>query len=155
MYFASRSLLLERPFTRGLRHIEDTDWLLRALRHPQAQVGAVEEPLSIYYNYKVGTRESETTPWRFTLEWAIENHHLFTRRAFPYFVGRFCLSARRSGERFSTFLMLLRVAGRYGTLTPRVAAHFAAYWFLSDGTLKSLREKINALTGSPRGAAAR
>lgn len=142
MYFASRQLLTEVPFTKGLRYIEDSDWLLRATRHPQLKIGFVEEPVSIYHNFKAGTRESELTPWRIPFEWAITNHVLFTRRAFPFFIGRLCISARRAKEPISTFFLLLGTARRYGMLTPKVVAFFVAYWSFSDSTLRKLRKML-------------
>ena len=139
IYFMSRALVLEIPFTTGLRHIEDSDWLLRMARHPGVQVGAVEQPLSIYYNMKTGNRESETTPWHHPLQWAVRNHTLFSRRAFPFFVARLCVNARKAGEPIYIFFHLLAKARKYGDLTPRVIAYFFAYWFLPDDALKSLR----------------
>ncbi len=139
MYFMSRALALAVPFTPGLRHVEDSDWLLRMSLHPQVIVGAVEETLSIYYNLKDGTRESETTPWKHPLAWALTNHTLFTRKAFPYFIARLCINAKRSCEPMSVFFALLSHASRYGRMTPKILSYFFAYWFLSDDLLKSLR----------------
>jgi glycosyltransferase involved in cell wall biosynthesis len=139
MYFMSRSLVLEIPFTKGLRHIEDSDWLLRMSRHPAIQLSAVEQPLSIYYNLKSGGRESETTPWNHPLDWAVKNHALFTRRAFPFFVARLCVNARRAGEPLSILFLLLAKSRHYGNLSPRALSYFLAYWFVPDNALKSLR----------------
>jgi glycosyltransferase involved in cell wall biosynthesis len=150
MYFMSRALALEIPFTKGLRHVEDSDWLLRMSRHPSIIIGAVQQPLSIYYNLKDGTRESETTPWNHPLNWAMQNHGLFTRRAFPFFVARLCLNARRSGEPLSVFFLLLNAARRYGRMTPRVLSYFIAYWFLPSDTLRTMRRVVKSATkGAP------
>jgi glycosyltransferase involved in cell wall biosynthesis len=139
MFFMSRALALEVPFTRGLRHVEDSDWLLRATRHPQIQVGCVDRPLSIYYNYGDGKRESEVTPWQHPLKWAIDNHALFTRRAFPFYIARIGVNARRSGESVLVLLHLMRAAWRYGTFNVKVLGYFLAYWFLPDYTLRKMR----------------
>lgn len=147
MYFMSRALCLEIPFTKGLRHIEDSDWLLRVTRHPQMQVAGVEEALSIYYNLKSGDRESETTPWRHPLAWAVANHAFFTRKAFPYFVARLCLNARRAGEPFSVFLHLLRTARQYGKLSPRVCCVFLAYWLVPAEALRRWRNALHRTLG--------
>jgi glycosyltransferase involved in cell wall biosynthesis len=150
MYFMSRALVLEVPFTKGLRHVEDTDWLLRMARHPAVQVAAVAEPLSIYYNLKSGNRESETTPWRHPLNWAVQRPQLFTRRAFPFFVARLCVNARRAGEPLSILLHLLSQARKYGDLTPRSLSYFLAYWFLPDDALKSLRRAARRIVDAVR-----
>jgi glycosyltransferase involved in cell wall biosynthesis len=147
MYFMSRRLALEVPFTKGLRHVEDSDWLLRMAHHPQVAVGAVPQALSIYYNLKDGSRESETTPWAHPLKWATQNHSLFTRRAFPYFLARLCINARRAGEPIYVFFFLLGQARRFGSVTPKVLVYFVAYWFFPPDTLKILRSSLRRVTG--------
>ena len=139
MFFMSRALCLEVPFTKDLRHLEDSDWLLRATQHPLIQVGAVDEPLSIYYNLNDGQRESEVTPWQHPLRWAVDNHSLFTRRAFPFYVARIGVHARRAGEPLGVLVQLLRTAHRYGALNAKAVAYFLAYWFLPVHTLRRLR----------------
>jgi glycosyltransferase involved in cell wall biosynthesis len=139
MYFMSRALVLEIPFTKGLRHVEDTDWLLRMARHPSVQIASVAEPLSIYYNLKTGNRESETTPWNHPLSWAIDRPELFTRKAFPFFAARLCVNARKAGEPLSVLMHLFSQARKYGDISCRSFSYFLAYWFLPDGALKSLR----------------
>lgn len=146
IYFMSRALAIAVPFTKGLRHVEDSDWLLRMAKHPLVQVGAVEELGSIYYNLKEGSRESETTPWAHPLKWAIENHTLFTPRAFPFFVARLCLNARRAGEPISVLFYLLNTARRYGTLTPKVLSYFMAYWFFPADSLRTARSTARSWT---------
>jgi glycosyltransferase involved in cell wall biosynthesis len=138
MFFMSRSLALEVPFKRGLRHVEDSDWLLRATRHPAIQVGAVDQALSIYHNINNGLRESEITPWQHPLRWAIENHILFSRRAFPFYVARIGIQARKAGEPVSVLLHLMRTARCYGSLNPKNIAYFCAYWFIPDQVLRRL-----------------
>ena len=123
---------------RGLRHIEDTDWLLRAMSHPQIKVAVVPEVLSVYNN-KDGDRESKLTPWGVPLAWAKTHHYLFTRRAFPFYIARLCLDASRAGEPLSTFVGLLWLATRYGRMNGRVLGYFLAYSFVSDENLKRLR----------------
>ncbi len=142
MYFFSRALGLAVPFTKGLRHVEDSDWLLRVSHCPGVVIRPVEECLSIYYNYKSGDRESETTPWRFALSWGMANHSLFTRKSFPYFVARLCVNARRSGESITILWFLLKSAKIHGKFTPKVLAYFFCYWFIPPGMLRNIRTKI-------------
>jgi glycosyltransferase involved in cell wall biosynthesis len=147
MYFFSRALGLAVPFTKGLRHVEDSDWMLRMSQLPGVVVCPVEACLSIYYNYKDGARESETTPWRFALEWGMKNHELFTHKAFPYFVARLCVNARRSGESPAVLWLLLKAAKKYGNLTPKVIAYFLSYWIVSPGMLRDMRMKFGRHPG--------
>ena len=141
-FFVSKALLDQVPFTAGLRYLEDTDWLLRATRLPSTQVSVVSQVLSVYYNLKDGSRESELTPWRVPLEWAKAHHDLFTAKAFPFYVARLCVNARRAKAPAHTFLTLLTVAFRYGRVTPKALAYFLAYWLASDGSLKRLKTKL-------------
>jgi glycosyltransferase involved in cell wall biosynthesis len=143
MFFMSRALCLEVPFTTGLRHVEDSDWLLRATQHPGLQIGAVDEPLSIYYNLNDGHRESEVTPWENPLRWAIDNHNLFSRRAFPFYIARIGINARKAGEPLGVLLLLIKTARRYGAFNAKTLAYFLAYWFLHDHTLRRLRGAFN------------
>lgn len=140
MFFMSRALCLAVPFTRHLRHLEDADWLLRAMRHPGVQIGAVEAPLSIYYNLNDGSRESEVIPWEQPLRWAVQNHDLFTRRAFPFYMARIGVQARRAGAPFSVLVHLMQTAARYGSLNAKGVGYFLAYWFLPVHTLRRLRQ---------------
>jgi glycosyltransferase involved in cell wall biosynthesis len=139
MFFMSRALCIEVPFTAGLRHVEDSDWLLRATRHPHLQVGAVDQALSIYYNLDDGQRESETTPWEYPMRWAVDNHDLFTRRAFPFYVARIGINARKAGAPFRVLLYLIGTARRYGNVNSKALTYFFAYWFLPSHTLRRLR----------------
>jgi glycosyltransferase involved in cell wall biosynthesis len=138
MYLASRTLMVAVPFTKGLRHIEDTDWLLRVTGHPNISIVAVPDALSIYNNVCTGERESETTPWRQPLEWGIANHALFSRRAFPFFVARLCVNARRSRDGIFSFCYLFYTASRYGSITPKVILFFISYSLFSTEALKKL-----------------
>lgn len=139
MFFMSRELCMEIPFTAGLRHVEDSDWLLRATQHPHIQVGCVEQALSIYYNLDDGKRESEVTPWEYPMRWAVDNHDLFTRRAFPFYIARIGINARRAGEPLSVLLFLMKQARRYGAFNAKAFTYFLAYWFLPSDTLRRLR----------------
>jgi glycosyltransferase involved in cell wall biosynthesis len=139
MFFMSRALCMEIPFTSGLRHVEDSDWLLRATQHPKIQVGSVDQPLSIYYNLNDGKRESEITPWEYPMRWAVDNHDLFTRRAFPFYVARISVNARRAGEPLGVLLFLIKQASLYGKLNAKALSYFLAYWFFPTDTLRRLR----------------
>jgi glycosyltransferase involved in cell wall biosynthesis len=145
-FFGSTTLLLEVPFTAGLRHIEDTDWLLRAMSHPQIKVAVVPEVLSVYNNNKDVARESKLTPWGVPLAWAKTHHHLFTGRAFPFYIARLCLDARRARQPLSTFVGLLWLAWRYGSVNGKVLGYFLAYSLVSDENLKRLRKLTKLFT---------
>lgn len=145
MFFMSRALCLEVPFTSGLRHVEDSDWLLRAMQHPRIEIGAVDRPLSIYYNLDDGKRESEVTPWEKPLQWAVENHALFTHRAFPFYVARIGINARKAGSSIGVLFHLIGTARRYGDVNAKTLAYFLAYWFVPSDTLRRMRSSLRSM----------
>ena len=49
-WLVRRDFLLEVPFTRGQKLLQDLDWLLHAYQHPAMRVAFVEEPLTIFHN---------------------------------------------------------------------------------------------------------
>jgi glycosyltransferase involved in cell wall biosynthesis len=136
-WFASRQLLVEVPFTSGLKHNEDMDWLLRAMSHPQAMFGAVAAALSIY-NRVSGSGESGGVPWESGYKWAVANRHLFTRAAFACFMARLCVNARRGKNSLSGFRTLFATAWRYGSCTPNFIGRFLAYSLFPEDFLRKL-----------------
>jgi len=141
-FFMDRELLEEVPFTTGLRHIEDSDWMLRAMQTTGVRVAAVPEVLSIYNNIPTGNRESETTPWLYAYNWALRNRSLFSARAFPYYMALLCTSARAQHSSISVFFRLFRAARTQGSLEFQSALRFFASCFIPRPLLKSLAAKL-------------
>jgi glycosyltransferase involved in cell wall biosynthesis len=150
-YFVSRQLALEVPFTKGLRHIEDIDWLLRLAHNPKTVIGAVPDSLVIYNNFPVQGRESRNFPWRVFYEFARDNRELFTPQAFSLFIAKTVVPlAKSGGATWPELLELLWAAMSRGSMHPRVLFFFLASGFFSSEAKRKVRELL-----SPRARKAR
>jgi glycosyltransferase involved in cell wall biosynthesis len=127
-FFASRRLLLEVPFTKGLRHMEDIDWMLRATAHPATQIAAVPEPMVIYNDPNVPNRESKNVPWTVWLNWVVANRSLLTPRAFSLYISKHCVRAAKEGkEPFRVFCHLFLTALVLGSMSFACLTSFLAW----------------------------
>jgi glycosyltransferase involved in cell wall biosynthesis len=127
-FFASRQLLLDVPFTKGLRHMEDIDWLLRAMAHPATQVAAVPEPMVIYNDPNVPNRESKNVPWTVWLNWVVANRRLLTPRAFSLYISKHCVRAAKEGkEPLGVFIHLFLTALVLGSMSFACLTSFLAW----------------------------
>ena len=59
-----RDFLLEVPFTKGLKVLQDLDWLLRGYGHQRMRVVFIAEPLTIFHNDQARHRVSKRIDWR-------------------------------------------------------------------------------------------
>jgi glycosyltransferase involved in cell wall biosynthesis len=120
----SRELLREVPFR--LRRHNDVDWLLRATAVKGAQVEFVpeQEPLGIWNMDIDRPRISNTSQWRFSLDWIRKNRHLVTPRAYAAFVLIWASSTAARGRDWRGFWSLTWDAFRSGQPTLiQVVAH--------------------------------
>jgi len=144
-YMASRALMLDVPFTKGLRHLEDLDWLLRATHDPRTRIAAVAEPLAVYNNVASASRESESVPWQLFYGWSINQRHLFTPLAFSLFTVRGVVPrARTAGASWRVRLHLLGAALLLGTFSFSTIMFFLASNFFSNETKRKVREMISS-----------
>ncbi len=101
-WLVRRHFMLEVPFTRGLKVLQDLDWLLRAYPHPQMTVVFVPEPLTIFHNEQTRQRVTRRVDWQYCHNWAIRNRHLFTAKAFAFFLVIYCINpAAQQGASWS------------------------------------------------------
>jgi hypothetical protein len=127
-WFLSRTLLLELPFTKALKGLQDIDWLLRASSHLQLQVAWVPEPLAVFHNSTTSSRVGSGIDWEFSYEWAMKNKDLFTREAIGFFLVIYCLNpAARCRAPWPTLVSILRDCQTYGKLTPRLWVLISLY----------------------------
>ena len=141
-FFASRIMFEEVPFCKGLKMLQDTDWLLRAGTHPQASFEVIPEPLVTYY--ADGRPSVSGNPdWKYRYNWAHENRQLFTKRAFSFFLATYCVHrAAKQGEPFGVFLKLFGECAFRGSPTLNCLAICFVYWFIPDTLRQNLRETI-------------
>jgi len=116
-----RDFLLEVPFTKGLKMLQDLDWLLHGYPHPRMRVLFVDEPLTIFHNEHARQRVAKRTDWQHSLQWAMGNRLLFTRKAFGFFLVVDCINrAAQQGVSWSELQGLLKKVQRYGKITPKL-----------------------------------
>jgi len=139
----SKALLLKIPFIKGLRMIDDWDWLLRATADEQTKIGVVEEPLSVYNNFDVGVREFRIGSWEPLYLWGMANRKLLSPKAFSFFVVTHCAArARQSRASFRVLLYLLATALLLGSLSPRPILYFVGYTLIPEPKRRAIRKWI-------------
>jgi glycosyltransferase involved in cell wall biosynthesis len=141
--FISKALLLKIPFTKGLKYVEDRDWLLRATADEQTKIGVVEEPLSVYNNLDVGVRESVIGSWETLYLWGMANRKLFSPMAFSFFMVTHCVArARQNRASFRIQLHLLMTALLLGSLSPKPILYFVGYSLIPEPRRRAIRKWI-------------
>jgi glycosyltransferase involved in cell wall biosynthesis len=123
-----REFLLEVPFTKGLKCLQDLDWLLHAFADPRMRALFVDEPLAIFHNDYARDRLATWIDWQYSYRWAMQNRHLFTRKAFGFFLVIYCVNpAAQQGAGWSELRSLLRDCRRYGRTTLKLFWLYALY----------------------------
>jgi len=125
-FFCSRGLFLAVPWTK-LKGLQDIDWFLRAVAHPEVTFRIVAEPLSIYWMESQANITSNLG-WKPCLDWGREHRHLMTSRAYSFFLAKVCVHrATRQKAGFKVWLRLLKESLLRGSPTPRAVAMFIGY----------------------------
>ena len=126
-----RELLLQVPFTRGLRRHQDWDWVLRAGSAPGAGVEFLPEALAIWNIDDPQSPLKTKYHWRYSLEWIRANREQVTPKAYAGFVA-VTLSAQASwqGDWRAFWPLFKEITGGGGTPRPMDFALFFAMWFL-------------------------
>jgi glycosyltransferase involved in cell wall biosynthesis len=139
-FFVRRSLVLAQPFKSGQLKHQDTEWVLRLARTPQAEVVYADEVLAIHYIEEERPTVSNKANWEYSLEWLQRDRHLFTARALSAFV-LYQIAAEASDQgAWRAFHRLLFEALRHGRNSPRGYAIFAAIWLLPRRRRRRLRD---------------
>jgi glycosyltransferase involved in cell wall biosynthesis len=137
-WLLSRELILDIPFTPGLRCLQDLDWLLRGLSVPNVKVELVREPLVVFHNEATRERVAKKIDWRFSYNWARSNRSLFTPKAYAYFLVIYCLNpAAREKTAYKELLSVLNEGRLSGRLTLKAMALSFLYVFIYP-SLRSL-----------------
>ncbi|MDQ1692940.1 MAG: hypothetical protein QOH85_475 [Acidobacteriaceae bacterium] len=141
-WFISRELLLEVPFTKGLRRNQDADWMLHALTRPRVSIAIIPEPLTIFHDDMRPGRVSRKADWRFHYQWALNNRTYFTRRALAFFLLTTCIhDAVANDEPLGVVGFLLKESFRLGNPNPLALAFFLYYWLVTDGLRRTWRAR--------------
>lgn len=123
-----RDFFLENPFTKGLKALQDLDWLLRAYSDPRMRALFVREPLTVFNNEKSRERITKKLDWRSSYRWGLENMRLFTPKSFAFFLVIFCVNpASRQGDPWAERLSMLKDCFRFGKVTPKLLTLYFLY----------------------------
>ena len=130
-WFISRSLMLNVPFTKGLKSLQDLDWLLHAFAsEPKPALALIHEPLTIFYNDSSRQRVGKSANWRYSADWATKHQSLFTPKAFAFFIVVFCVNpAAREGAPRREVMRMVRLALSSRCLSPKL------FWLICLYTL--------------------
>ena len=146
-WLVSRELLLEVPFRKDLKRNQDTDWLLRAAQRPGIVLGFVREPLSIFNNEASRKRITQQPDWEDCRRWALENRHLFSRKALSSYLIVLPLNlASRPGLNPRVLIQILGDCVRHGALTPKttwlMGLYGIAYPLMRTAISPQMRRKL-------------
>jgi glycosyltransferase involved in cell wall biosynthesis len=147
-WLVRRDFLLEVPFTPGQKLLQDLDWLLHAYQHPAMRVAFVEEPLTVFHNDSGRQRVTKKIDWDYSFHWAMRNRHLFTRKAFGFFVAVYCINpAAQQHTPWSSLRPLFGAMFRNGKATPKLLGLCFLYTVVypSVGKLISPRTRASML----------
>jgi glycosyltransferase involved in cell wall biosynthesis len=124
-----REFFLEVPFTRGLKCLQDLDWLLHAFANSRMCARFVEEPLTVFHNDH--THERLGIDWRSSHRWAMQNREFFTRKAFGFFIVIYCVNpAAAQGASWNELYSLFSDIRRAGQVTPKLLWLYLLYTLL-------------------------
>jgi glycosyltransferase involved in cell wall biosynthesis len=116
-----RDFLLQVPFTKGQKLLQDLDWLLRAYHQPQMSVLFIQEPLTIFHNDQGRQRVTKRIDWQYSFRWAMKNRHLFTPKALGFFIAIYCINpAAQQHAPWSGLRVMFKAIGRYSKTTPKL-----------------------------------
>lgn len=137
-WMISRELILEVPFTKGLRCLQDLDWLIRALSVKDARAVLISEPLALFHNEDTRARVAKNIDWRYSYSWGTANRAFFTPEAFSFFLIIYCVNpAARQNAPLRELFSILKECRQFGRLTAKVLFLFFLYVFIYP-TLRSL-----------------
>lgn len=145
-WLVRRSLLLEVPFTKGLKALQDLDWLLNAYFNRKMNVAFVEEPLTIFHNEDVRNRVTKAIDWRFSYNWAMQNRRLFTPKAFAAFLIIYCINpASQQGEPLRERMRVFKQCFQLGKMDGRLMILFVLYNSVYTAMSKFLSRRAKAM----------
>ena len=147
----SRELLLRNPFTKGLKRLQDWDWLLRVLPLPDVTLVTVPDVLSVYNCGNSGPTISKAFDWEGSLQWARDNRALLTPRAYRGFIAKKCApDAASQHASLSSVWLLFSECLRGENFNLREPLMFLMYYFIPPAKRQALANLADRWTGGKR-----
>lgn len=140
---ARRSLLMDVPF-RGLKKHQDWDWVLRAAHHPGVALVIVPEPLAIWHIEETRPSLSRSEDWRWSLQWASDNHALFTPKAYAAFCLTVVGASGANVHSLASAAAVLRESIRATAPRIRDLMLFAGFWLVPPAMRRTVRRLLAA-----------
>ena len=139
-FFCSRSLLLEIPFSRGLKWFHDIDWFLRVNSYSSVKLEIVAESLSVYHCSEQHPSISVGLGWQDRLAWGQQHRALMTRRAYSRFIAGSCAgTAMRDHAGMPALIRLLIESVLRGLPTPVTLTLVIGAFLVTPDTRRRLR----------------
>lgn len=147
----SRDLLIEEPFLKGLKRLQDWDWVLRVAARGDVDLIIHEEALSVYYVVGQTSTISKRADWKLSYEWARANRKLMTPRAYSFFIAKKCApDAAQQRVGLPTVLMLLKECAFTGSGSLIAPPFFITYFVLPPGTRQLIGYWVSKLFRTSR-----
>ena len=141
-FLCTRSLMMQAPFTTGLRRLQDWDWLLRAKDQTGVQLITAPEPLSIYMLGMHATI-SKSYDWESSYQWGKSCKHLMTPRGYRGFIAKKCApDAAQKNASFRDAWMLFKESAAGCGLIVREPLMFIFYYLLPPARRHTLGDRI-------------
>jgi glycosyltransferase involved in cell wall biosynthesis len=142
MLFFPRDLLLQVPFTPGLRRHQESDLLIRAHTVPGVGLEFADQPLGVWYKDEKRASVSVSGGWKYSFDWIASNRQLVTPKAYASFIftGVSALAAQEKAYR--ALLPLFNEARKNGK--PGVVGYllFAGMWLIPMGLRRAIRTLV-------------
>jgi glycosyltransferase involved in cell wall biosynthesis len=138
-WLIKRTFLLEVPFTRDLKALQDLDWLLNAFGQARAQCLSINEPLTLFHNEQSRERVAKHIGWKFCYEWGMKNRELFTRKGFGFYLLIYCINRGIQQDiKRSEVISLLKDMWKFGSVGAKLMALCFLYIFVYPWVRKAV-----------------
>jgi len=125
---APRALLVDIPFTSGLRKHQDLDWVLRALARSGTKIEFIPEPLAFWNLDEGRSSVSRTMEWKFSWDWIRSQNERVTQRAYAGFIATQISPQAARQKEWRAFFPLLFDMFRNGRPSTFDVAIYISMW---------------------------
>lgn len=142
MLLLPRELLLQVPFTPGLRRHQESDLLIRALSFPGVGIEFADESLGIWYKEEKRGSVSASGDWRYSFDWIRQNRVRVTPKAYASFILTAVSALAAQEKDRGAFFPLIGEARRNGA--PGFVAYllFAGMWLVPMDLRQAIRTLV-------------
>lgn len=148
-FFCSKEVLLRVPFQKGLKGLQDIDWMVRIAADRNIKIVVLPDVLSIYYAPLRRNSVTQKLSWRDRFDWGRSHRNLLSRKEYALFLQQFCLKrAKADKASIKEYCEILQETVKYGSVDVPFFARSAAVLLFSEPLRQGLRHRIKSLLGS-------